>query len=871
VTLHRPVSIRFDRFDEFVDELSENVSMSGMFIRTNDPKSPGTVFDFSFQLGDDFALVEGRAEVVWTRRKTLDAERPAGMGVRFFDVDDRSRNVIKSLVEKSTDQKGAAKPVTSKIHVAAVLPKTPSAAAAGEKVATVRQELARRTKAYEGRIGELEERIAELTANQVDVETERRKFESSAAELRNLNDLLEKRLAEAQSLHGNESQDLRQRAKAADRELKELREEVQARKEEAQARRRKTGGLENRLLAVEQALRHAEVERDELSARVKEGLQLRHELENKIEELESGEEASKREDLRHQLEETLNRSTVLEDRLAVAEKERDEVLEKISQLESLAETHRLALEEAGGERQQVQSALDETRAELARAQDEGERDRTELQRKVEEAEASRNALEEELERVREELETRLSEKVAEVRSVATGLEDQLVHLEASLENELRSRHAVEESLRRAEEEIERSIGDHQELEAGLRQEAMTAVAAAEGAKSSVAHLETALAESQRDRRQLEIDLEASREEIDQLQEESERREELELRRQADEAVASGEELTARVAALEISLEDSETSRQDLTNQIEALKARSLKAEESYTGSRTELEQLRAETESRISDLDGELTEARTSESALEETVLQLEAQLADAQRDAEKLEESARASENSLRTEVEAERAEISKFEGELDGVRAAEGSVRKDLEHSRSVIEALQSELEGAQAETLKIKEQARSVENELQNELEESTGTMLALQEKLASLESSAQAEDEKSASLAADLEQAQADRGALAEEVTTLRAAVTGLKVELESRDPGVDVRSIITESITTEPPSKGRWLRGAGLAAAGLLAGVLLVGPGARLFEALALRSRELAWRQRRGRERGPRRLAGGCRRNDGTGG
>ena len=61
VPIERPIAIRFDRFDDFVDEVSLNLSTTGMFIQTRDPRPPGAVFKFQFQLGEDFSLIEGRA------------------------------------------------------------------------------------------------------------------------------------------------------------------------------------------------------------------------------------------------------------------------------------------------------------------------------------------------------------------------------------------------------------------------------------------------------------------------------------------------------------------------------------------------------------------------------------------------------------------------------------------------------------------------------------------------------------------------------------------------------------------------------------------------------------------------------------------
>jgi uncharacterized protein (TIGR02266 family) len=133
VPIERPIAIRFDRFDDFVEEMSVNLSSSGMFIRTRNPRPPGSVFDFQFQLGDDFSLIEGRAEVIW-RRRSEGPDKPPGMGVKFASLDVSSQRLIARLVaqkrQQQDEQPGAA---ASETEPTAIEPKpdaTPAPAAA---------------------------------------------------------------------------------------------------------------------------------------------------------------------------------------------------------------------------------------------------------------------------------------------------------------------------------------------------------------------------------------------------------------------------------------------------------------------------------------------------------------------------------------------------------------------------------------------------------------------------------------------------------------------------------------------------------------------------------------------------------------------
>ncbi|MGB6855073.1 MAG: PilZ domain-containing protein [Thermoanaerobaculia bacterium] len=105
IPFREPVIVAYDKFEEFVEEVSENLSMNGMFVRSIRPKRPGTVLSFEFRLGEDMSLIQGQAEVAWRRPTTEGPDQPAGMGVRFLKIDLRSRDLIKRLVKEHTMRK----------------------------------------------------------------------------------------------------------------------------------------------------------------------------------------------------------------------------------------------------------------------------------------------------------------------------------------------------------------------------------------------------------------------------------------------------------------------------------------------------------------------------------------------------------------------------------------------------------------------------------------------------------------------------------------------------------------------------------------------------------------------------------------------
>jgi uncharacterized protein (TIGR02266 family) len=100
VPLQREVILKFQNFAGFVTEYSANLSMGGMFVRTQVPKPPGTVFHFEFKLEDETKLIQGMGKVVWVRENDESAEKLAGMGVTFLELDSDSRQLIYRVTDE---------------------------------------------------------------------------------------------------------------------------------------------------------------------------------------------------------------------------------------------------------------------------------------------------------------------------------------------------------------------------------------------------------------------------------------------------------------------------------------------------------------------------------------------------------------------------------------------------------------------------------------------------------------------------------------------------------------------------------------------------------------------------------------------------
>jgi uncharacterized protein (TIGR02266 family) len=98
VPLVSKVILKFHHYGGFFIEYSANISQTGMFIKTTQPKPAGSVFIFEIWLGEKYKLVHGLGEVVWAREEADGPDRPPGMGVRYLKLDKDSREVIQRVV-----------------------------------------------------------------------------------------------------------------------------------------------------------------------------------------------------------------------------------------------------------------------------------------------------------------------------------------------------------------------------------------------------------------------------------------------------------------------------------------------------------------------------------------------------------------------------------------------------------------------------------------------------------------------------------------------------------------------------------------------------------------------------------------------------
>ncbi len=94
-----PVRCRLPSFLEFVETQSVNVSREGMYLRCETPPGVGSRIEFEVSLDDGYVILQGAAQVV---RVVTTGDK--GMGIRFLDLDDKSRKLIDRIVQVNLDE-----------------------------------------------------------------------------------------------------------------------------------------------------------------------------------------------------------------------------------------------------------------------------------------------------------------------------------------------------------------------------------------------------------------------------------------------------------------------------------------------------------------------------------------------------------------------------------------------------------------------------------------------------------------------------------------------------------------------------------------------------------------------------------------------
>jgi len=98
VPFFRKIQYKFESMDAFRAEYANDISIGGMFIKTEAPEPVGSVIFLEFDLKDGSKILSGYGKVVRVNPKGVPDFDP-GMGVEFLKFDEESMTRIKSLVK----------------------------------------------------------------------------------------------------------------------------------------------------------------------------------------------------------------------------------------------------------------------------------------------------------------------------------------------------------------------------------------------------------------------------------------------------------------------------------------------------------------------------------------------------------------------------------------------------------------------------------------------------------------------------------------------------------------------------------------------------------------------------------------------------
>ena len=123
---------------EYVQEACTDVSVGGMFIKSDSPVAAGTLIKLECETDGDGAKIRGVARVVWLRLEANE-HGPTGMGVKFVKLESGSKDVITRLVQRLADQGIQARSISAPPEATANAASTVGSAAPGANPAAARR------------------------------------------------------------------------------------------------------------------------------------------------------------------------------------------------------------------------------------------------------------------------------------------------------------------------------------------------------------------------------------------------------------------------------------------------------------------------------------------------------------------------------------------------------------------------------------------------------------------------------------------------------------------------------------------------------------------------------------------------------------
>ncbi len=100
------ISFRSPREDRYRNAYLLNLSMTGMFVRCEDPPAQGTDISFEIFPASGKDSVKGQAQVVWVRAREEGGDRPQGMGITIQRMSPEDRQLLREVVTQGLKQAG---------------------------------------------------------------------------------------------------------------------------------------------------------------------------------------------------------------------------------------------------------------------------------------------------------------------------------------------------------------------------------------------------------------------------------------------------------------------------------------------------------------------------------------------------------------------------------------------------------------------------------------------------------------------------------------------------------------------------------------------------------------------------------------------
>jgi molecular chaperone DnaK len=121
------VRLSYGTLEEFVERFAVNISRGGVFIRTREPRAPGTALRLELLLAGGEPVLAAQGVVRWIQEEDRTARPPRapGMGVQFTALDDAARALVERMVALK-EQRGLAPGVTGPAPVAPRPERTPA-------------------------------------------------------------------------------------------------------------------------------------------------------------------------------------------------------------------------------------------------------------------------------------------------------------------------------------------------------------------------------------------------------------------------------------------------------------------------------------------------------------------------------------------------------------------------------------------------------------------------------------------------------------------------------------------------------------------------------------------------------------------------